>query len=69
MGGRMETGIEFKVLYFDTILNYWLSQKLRLLGNYEFNHLTIILTTILAKMGDNWVCLALVLAFSFYVTF
>jgi len=22
MGGRMETGIEFKVSYFDTILNY-----------------------------------------------
>ena len=43
MGGRVETGIELKIFYFDTIINYWSSQKLKLLENDEFNHLTIIL--------------------------
>ena len=31
-----------------TLLNYRLSQKFKLLGNYEFNHLTIILTDIIS---------------------
>ena len=44
MGGRVKIGIEFRIFCFDTMLNYWLSQKLKLLGNGEFNHLTISLT-------------------------
>ena len=40
----MKTGIELRISCFDTMLNYRLSQKLKLLGNGEFNHLTIILT-------------------------
>ena len=45
MGGRVkETGIELMTSYFDTMLNYRLSQKLKLLGNGEFNHLIISLT-------------------------
>ena len=40
----MKTGIKFRISCSDTILNYRLSQKLKLLGNNEFNHLTIILT-------------------------
>ena len=40
----MKTGIELKISCSDTMLNYRLSQKLKLLGNCEFNHLTIILT-------------------------
>ena len=40
----MKTGFELKTNNFDTLINYQLSQKLKLLGNDEFNHLTIILT-------------------------
>ena len=40
----MKTGIKLRISYSDTILNYQLSQKLKLLGNDEFNHLIIILT-------------------------
>ena len=40
----MKTGIELRISYSNTMLNYRLSQKLKLLGNGEFNHLTIILT-------------------------
>ena len=41
MGGRMEeTGIELRTSYFDTMLNYRLSQKLKLLEYDKFNHLT-----------------------------
>ena len=36
-------GIELMTACFDTMINYRLSQKL--LGNGEFNHLTIILNT------------------------
>ena len=39
-----ETEIELKISYFDIMLNYWLSQKLKLLRYGKFNHLTIILT-------------------------
>ena len=44
MGGRVKPRIEFKISCSDTMLNYGLSQKLKLLGNGEFNHLTISLT-------------------------
>ena len=44
MGGRAKIGIELKISCSDTMLNYRLSQKFKLLGNDEFNHLTIILT-------------------------
>ena len=40
MEGRVKPGIELKISYSDTMLNYRLSQKLKLLGNCEFNHLT-----------------------------
>ena len=44
MGGRVKLGIELKISYSDTMWNYRLSQKFKLLGNGEFNHLTISLT-------------------------
>ena len=44
MGGRVKTGIELRIFCSDTMLNYRLSQKFKLLGNSEFNHLTISLT-------------------------
>ena len=44
MRGRVKLGIEFKISCSDTMLNYWLSQKVKLLENGEFNHLTISLT-------------------------
>ena len=40
----MKAGIKLKVFFSDTMLNYRLSQKFKLLGNDEFNHLTISLT-------------------------
>jgi len=40
MGGRVEkTGIELRTSCSDTMLNYQLSQKLKLLGYGKFNHL------------------------------
>ena len=44
MGDRVKTGIELGISYSDIVLNYQLSQKLKLLGNGKFNHLTISLT-------------------------
>ena len=44
MGDRVKPAIELKISYYDTMLNYRLSQKLKLLGNDEFSHLTINLT-------------------------
>ena len=44
MGGRVKLGIELRISYSDTILNYRFSQKFKLLENGEFNHLTINLT-------------------------
>ena len=43
----MNTGIEVRISCSDTMINYRFSQKLKLLGNDEFNNLTIILTIIL----------------------
>ena len=43
-----KTRIELRILCSDTMLNYRLSQKLKLSRNDEFNHLTIILTSTLA---------------------
>ena len=49
-----ETRIKLRILYSDTMLNYHLSQKLKLSRNGEFNHLTIILTSTLAyKRGGG----------------
>ncbi len=47
LGGRVKSGFELKTTCFDTIINYHLSQKLKLFGNDEFNHLNIIQTRIL----------------------
>ena len=44
MGGRVKQGIELRISCSDIMLNYKLSQKFKLLGNGEFNHLTISLT-------------------------
>ena len=44
MRGRVKPMIELMIFCFDTMLNYRLSQKFKLLGNGEFNHLTINLT-------------------------
>ena len=40
----MELGFELGITCSDTMRNYQLSQKLKLLGYGEFNHLTNILT-------------------------
>ena len=40
----MESGFELGITCSDTMRNYRLSQKLKLLGYGEFNHLTNILT-------------------------
>ena len=39
----MKIGIKLRISYSDTMLNYQLSQKFKLSGSDEFNHLTIIL--------------------------
>jgi hypothetical protein len=40
----VESGFELGISCSDTMRNYRFSQKLKLLGNCEFNHLTNILT-------------------------
>ena len=44
MGGRVESGFELEITCSNTMRNYRLSQKFKLLENGEFNHLTNILT-------------------------
>ena len=44
MGGRVELGFELGITCSDTMRNYQFSQKLKLLGYDEFNHLINILT-------------------------
>ena len=44
MGGRVKPGIELRISYSNTMLNYRFSQKFKLLENGEFNHLTVSLT-------------------------
>ena len=46
----MEIEFELKTSSSDTIINFQLSQNLMLLGNCEFNHLTIILTKLLYNL-------------------
>jgi hypothetical protein len=46
MRGRVETGFELKTTY-STMINYHFFQKVKLLGNDEFNHLTIILKIVI----------------------
>jgi hypothetical protein len=41
----VESGFEFGITCYDTMINYQLSQKLELLKNGEFNHLTNIITS------------------------
>ena len=55
MGGRVKLEIELRISCSDTMLNYRLSQKLKLLGNGEFNHLTISLTSLFKQIvtGDK----------------
>lgn len=48
MDGRVESRFKLWITYFDTIINYQLFQKFKLLENSEFNHLTIILTMVRA---------------------
>lgn len=48
MDGRVESRFKLWITYFDTIINYQLFQKFKLLENSEFNHLTIILTMVCA---------------------
>ena len=40
----VETGFKLMITCSDIMITYQLSQKLKLLGNDEFNHSTIILT-------------------------
>ena len=42
----MESKLKLEITYSDTMINYQFSQKLKLLGNDEVNHLIIILTHI-----------------------
>ena len=42
MGGR--AGFELRTAYSKTMIIYYLSQKFKLLGNGEFNHIIVILT-------------------------
>ena len=44
MGGGVKAEVKLGISYSDTMLNYRLSQKLKLLGNGKFNHSTISLT-------------------------
>lgn len=44
MGGRLETKFKFRASCSSSMINYLLSQKFKLIGNHEFNHLNIILT-------------------------
>ena len=53
MGGRVESGFELGITCSDTIRNYWLSQKFKLLEYSEFNHLTNILTTTFSYHSKN----------------
>jgi hypothetical protein len=39
----VETWFKLRTIYSDIMVNYHFSQKFKLLGNCEFNHLTIIL--------------------------
>ena len=39
-GGRVERSFDLKTTHFDTMINYHLSQNLKLLQDGEFNHLT-----------------------------
>ena len=38
MGSRVEIGSGFRTTCYDIMLNYQFSQKIKLLGNDEFNH-------------------------------
>ena len=44
---------ELKETCFNTMINYQFSQMLKLLGNCEFNHLTIILTLIVVLQAEQ----------------
>jgi hypothetical protein len=48
-------GFELRTTYSDTMINYQLSnsEKLKLLGNDKFNHLTIILTVSSINIFDK----------------
>ena len=54
MGGRIKPEIELRIFCSDTMLNYQLSQKFKLLENGKFNHLTISLTIII--LGVTHIC-------------
>ena len=43
MRGKVNTRIEIMIFWFDIMMNYQLFQNVKLLGNNEFNNLTIIL--------------------------
>ena len=47
MGGRVEIGFKLKFTCFDTIINYCLFQKFKLLGNGKFKYLAIIASSLM----------------------
>ena len=53
MGGRVEIGIELMISCSDTMINHWLSPKLKLLENGEFNYFTINSNTSIKEMGAS----------------
>ena len=56
MGRRVKTGIKLRISCSDTMFNYRLSQKLKLLGYGEFNHLTIILIDVFNYVWYVLIC-------------
>ena len=53
MRGRVKPGIELKISYFETMLKYRFFQKLKLLGNDEFDHFTIFLTMSIKRVIES----------------
>lgn len=53
MGGRVKPEIELKISCFDIMLKYWFFQKLKLLGNGEFDHLTIFVTMSIKRVTKS----------------
>ena len=45
----METCFELSTHYFDTMINYYLFQKLKFIGKGEINHLIVILEVTYSK--------------------
>jgi hypothetical protein len=54
----MELRFKFIIFGFDTMLNYLLSQKLKIVGKSKFNRLIIKLTHMRGVLRNNLTCIA-----------